>query len=156
MKSSNSYFPCFISMEKQEILVIGAGQIATRRIGTLLGFVDRVYIASREFTSRIQNWQKEGRVICLGNNFDVSMLRGKTMVLACTDNRSLNHDIVCACREQNIMVNNCSSHEECDFFFPSVIQRDEIVIGISGDGSSHAKVKKVREAIEENLNKTEE
>lgn len=48
MKNKHSHFPLFIDISKMNILVIGAGQIACRRIETLLLFDSHITVVSPE------------------------------------------------------------------------------------------------------------
>ena len=41
--------------------------------------------------------------------------------------------------------------ELCDFFFPAVVKRGELVAGICASGVSHKKARKAREAVEQAL-----
>lgn len=112
----------------------------------------RIFVTAPSAEPQIKKWAEEGLLVYLDAPYDVSMLAGKYLVLACTDDEILNHQVVLACRQRKIMVNNCSNHEECDFYFPSVIRQDEIVIGISGDGKkSCGKVKDTRKRLESML-----
>lgn len=48
-----SNFPIFLSLENKKILVIGAGNIALRRINSLLEFTKNITILSEEFSQDI-------------------------------------------------------------------------------------------------------
>jgi siroheme synthase-like protein len=84
-------------------------------------------------------------------------IAGADMVLAATDDRQLNHSIADECRVlerekgRRILFNTADDKDLCDFYFPSVITRDDIVIGINSGGRSPGKVKQVREKLEEKL-----
>lgn len=155
MKNLNSNFPLFISLAEREILVVGAGQIAQRRIRTLLDFGTQILVAADNLSEQIREWIDEGQIKYLGLQYESGMLEKKYLVLACTDDVVLNHQIVLECRERNILVNNCSNHEECDFYFPSILKHEEVVIGISGNGMCHKKVKAVRQQLEKKLDDIE-
>ncbi len=80
------------------------------------------------------------------------MLTGREfLVFAATDENETNAEIVQICRGKGILVNNASDASMCDFFFPSVLRDEEIVIGIAGDGSDHRKVKQIRKKIQDML-----
>ena len=38
---------------------------------------------------------------------------------------------------------------KCDFYFPGIYMKDEVVIGITASGLDHSRAKKVRLAIQE-------
>ena len=55
------------------------------------------------------------------------------------------------CRAQNIPVNSTDDPDNCTFFFPSLICRDDLTIGISSGGSAPAAAKALRHQIEQTL-----
>ena len=76
------------------------------------------------------------------------------MVIAATNDRKLNDDIYRVCKEEGVYVNVSSDREKCDFYFPGVFMKDEVVVGITASGLDHKKAKRVREEIENALEKT--
>ena len=62
------------------------------------------------------------------------------MVIAASDDNDLNRNIVALGREKGILVNSASCREDCDFYFPAIAAKDNIVVGIAGDGSDHRAV----------------
>lgn len=84
-------------------------------------------------------------------------LVGKDIVLAATNQREVNRKIFedCrfleACERRKILVNCADDKSHCDFFFPAVIQSDEITVGVNSGGRNTKKVREVREKVEEAL-----
>ena len=76
-------------------------------------------------------------------------------MLAATDDRDLNRNIWKSCREQGIPVNTADDKSLCDFYFPSVIVTEDVVIGINSGGSDPGKVKATRQRLTEYLSKPE-
>ena len=56
------------------------------------------------------------------------------LVIAATDNESLNSDIVKICNEKNILVNNITSTYDMNTRFCSVLSNENYKIGISANG----------------------
>ena len=67
------------------------------------------------------------------------------MVLAVTNNSELNEEIYQICKEEGIYVNVASDKSLCDFYFPGICLKDDIVVGITASGVNHKKAKAVRE-----------
>ncbi len=81
------------------------------------------------------------------------------MVLAVTNNSELNEEIYRICKEEGIYVNVASDKNLCDFYFPGICLKDDIVVGITASGVNHKKAKAVREkmqALLEELEKDED
>ena len=52
---------------------------------------------------------------------------------------------------QGILVNRCDCREDCDFYFPAVVEHDGVIIGLGSDGSDHKKVKTVASQLRKSL-----
>ena len=50
-----------------------------------------------------------------------------------------------------IPVNTADERGECDFYFPSVVMTDSIVVGINSGGEDPGRTKKIRRKIEDTL-----
>ena len=48
---------------------------------------------------------------------------------------------------------DCFNREAWDFYFPGVYMRDEMVVGVTASGLDHKKAKRVREEIQNALEK---
>lgn len=149
-------FPLFISLEGREVLIVGAGRVAVRRAGILLRFGCRIRMCAPEsietLQSPLKDWIEEKKICYESGKFHEDVLTGEEcLVLAATSEEETNMQIVKLCKERGIPVNNSSDYSACDFFFPSVLHDQEIVIGITGDGTDHKRVKKVRKRIQDML-----
>lgn len=147
------YFPVFIDLSDKEILVVGAGTIAGRRIRTLCEFAGHITVRAPEITEKIRILSEQYPLSLEEMVFEEAALEGKDLVLAATNDAELNREIGSLCRKHRIPVNVCSAKEECDFYFPSIVQKDKIVIGINASGQDHSLVKKTRIELEEFLKK---
>lgn len=70
------------------------------------------------------------------------------MVLAVTNNRELNEEIYHACKEEGIYVNVASDKDLCDFYFPGICLKDDVVVGVTASGMNHKKARAVREKVQ--------
>ena len=147
------YFPVFIDLSQKKVLVVGGGAIASRRVGTLSGFAGHITVQALEISEEIRGLAAHFPIALRREAFSPEALLGMDLVLAATNDPELNCRIAKLSREQGIPVNVCSKKEECDFFFPSVIQRGDLVIGINASGKNHSLVKRTRQELEEFLKK---
>lgn len=143
------YFPLFVDLTKKSIIVIGAGKIAARRVKSLLPFVGDMKVIAPEVSSEITEMaaSSDGVLVIEQRPFEPSDLDGADMVLAVTNDKELNTRIGTLCNEKKILVNVSHEKELCDFYFPGVVQKDNIVIGITASGKDHSKARKVTEQI---------
>lgn len=151
------YFPLFIDISKKKILIVGGGSIAARRAETLAHFAGDITVVAPEITEAVRKLEREGKLKCIRRAYQDEDIDGADMVLAATNNRELNARILETCKKEEqrngkkILFNTADNKGLCDFYFPSVIQREELVIGINSGGQSPRKVKAVRERLEKEL-----
>ena len=143
------YFPLFVDLTKKSIIVIGAGKIAARRVKSLLPFVGDMKVIAPEVSSEITEMAASsgGALVIEQRPFESSDLDGADMVLAVTNDKELNTRIGALCKEKKILVNVSHEKELCDFYFPGVVQKDNVVIGITASGKDHSEARKVTEQI---------
>lgn len=81
-----------------------------------------------------------GKAVYRKRRFEKSDLDGMDLVFAATDDAVLNHEIAMLCRERGLPVNNASCQDDCDFFFPGIVRKEGLTIGVGSGGADHGKV----------------
>ncbi|MCD8015414.1 MAG: bifunctional precorrin-2 dehydrogenase/sirohydrochlorin ferrochelatase [Lachnospiraceae bacterium] len=137
------YFPLFVDLSDKRILVVGAGQIARRRICVLEDFALHITVVAPNVSVK-----ENSRLTIIRRCFEEPDLDGMDIVLAATDNAALNRHIGEACKKRGILVNVCTDLHDCDFQFPSIVENGSVVIGINASGQNHHLVKETRKKIE--------
>lgn len=147
MKIKN-YFPMFVDLSDKNIVVVGGGAIAARRIKTLLSFTRNISVVAAQASPEITELGKAGLIDLKVRPVKRSDFSAAYMVIAATNDRKLNDDIYRICKNEGIYVNVASDREKCDFYFPGIVMEDELVVGITASGLDHKKAKRVREEIQ--------
>jgi len=151
------YFPLFVDISKMKILVIGGGKIAARRIRTLLPFAEDITVVAPEILPELKEFVQAGKIGFQNNTYSPDILKEADMVLAATDDYNVNHAIAEDCKKleqkenRHILVNIADDKSVCDFYFPSVILKEETVVAINSSGVNPGKVKQMRQKIEASL-----
>ena len=141
------YFPVFIDSEGREVLVIGGGNIAERRILSLLNFRFEITVLSPEITDTLKEHAEQGRITWYKGTYEKMDMKGYDLVLAATNDREVNHMIGVHAMESGVMVNVCDDRNESDLWFPALAMNDELTVGIIGSGSDHSLVKRAASRI---------
>lgn len=130
---NKNFFPLFIDLKNKNILVIGAGKIAFRKVETLLKYSTNITVITKNI--------KEEKFLTLRNidikigEFEETLLKDKFLVVAATDNPEFNKYIYELCNSKNILVNNITSKEDMNCRFVSILETTEYQIGISAKGN---------------------
>ncbi|HOM01598.1 MAG TPA: bifunctional precorrin-2 dehydrogenase/sirohydrochlorin ferrochelatase [Acetivibrio sp.] len=146
------YFPLFVSSKGKKALVIGGGKIAARRISTLIDFEFDITVVAPSITKEIRQFAGAGIITYIEREFTDEDLDGKFLVVAATDKREVNKYIGERAKELGAYVSVADVKEECNFYFPAVIVKDEVVIGVTSGGKSHKRVKDISNIIRKVLN----
>lgn len=151
------YFPLYISLENKRIVVVGGGHIAERRIKKLGLFKSKIIVIAPEVTDGIKALCHEGQVIWIRKYYEKTDLEDALMVLALTDERSLNKKVGEDCLDLGIYVSVGDAKDEGSFYFPGIIHNEDLVIGItSSEGNQHQLVTEKMQSIKEGLGITDE
>ena len=143
------FFPMFVDLSDKKIVVVGGGNIATRRIKTLLQFTRNITAVAPKTTMELHELGKAGFVNLINRSVKRSDFAMAFMVIAATNDWKLNDEIYRVCKEEGIYVNVADDKSKCDFYFPGIYMQDEVVVGITASGLNHKKARRVRVAIQE-------
>lgn len=127
------YFPFFVELEDKTGLVVGGGQVALRKIGSLLPYGARLRIVAPEICPEIQSM--EGLELCF-RAFRQEDLESCSFAIAATDSRQVNHEVAVVCKNRNILVNVADDGEEGTFLFPALVRQGSLTVGISTGGKA--------------------
>ena len=150
-KSVKPYFPMFVDLSEKKVFVVGAGTISKRRIRSLTEFSGHVTVIAPEVNPELNKMEQAGKIRIMRKKYESSDIYEADMVIAATNDHKINEDIYRVCRERGILVNVCSDKKKCDFYFPGLAIRDNLVVGVTANGSDHKKARAVSEKIREML-----
>ncbi len=139
--------PASLLVAGKPCLVVGGGNIATRKIGHLLDAEAEVTVLSPELSAELRKQVEQGRVRHLARVFADADVEGQCLVFAVTDNTQVNRRIIECCRRHGIP---CSASDENwpdgDFVTPAICREAGLIVTVSTGGRScrHARIVKDR------------
>ena len=136
-----AYFPFYIDIENKNILVVGGGTVALRKIEKLSPFKPSITVVSPKICEEILKFN----VKAVEREFDDNDLSGTFCVISATDNEQVNSHIFELCKEKNILVNTVDDKEKCGFIFPAIVQKNSVTAGITTSGKSPIYAKYLKE-----------
>ena len=133
----NKFFPVSIDLNNKNVLIIGAGKIALRKVETLLNYNCNINVITKEvLEEKFLELEKDNKIKILKNQeFKEKFLQDIFLVVVATDNEVLNKNISQLCMSKNILVNNVTSKDDMNIRFASIYEKDDIQIAISANGN---------------------
>ncbi len=140
---NNSFFPLFIDLKDKKVLLVGAGKISFRKACTLKKYGAIIEIVSEKIDKSFEIFPD---IKIYQKRYEEKDLQDYFLVIAATENSSLNHKIVEDCKTKNILVNNITSKTHMTCRFGSISENEEYQIAISAYGHP-SKSKSLKEEI---------
>jgi precorrin-2 dehydrogenase/sirohydrochlorin ferrochelatase len=141
-----------MNIEGKPVMVVGGGQVALRKVRTLMESGAIVSIMAPAVEPELKRMAREGKVRWIESDFDESVLNGlpqPVLLFGTTDDREVNVRIHQAAVERGIPCNIADVPELCTFTVPAAFSRGDLSIAISTAGKSPALARRIREQLEE-------
>lgn len=136
-----AYFPFYIDIENKNILVVGGGTVALRKIEKLSPFKPNITVVSPKISTEILRLN----VNTINREFADGDLENVFCVISATDDEQVNAHIFDLCSAKNILVNTVDDKEKCGFIFPAIVQKNSVTAGITTSGKSPIYAKYLKE-----------
>lgn len=142
------FLPLFANIRGQTCLVVGGGSIAARKASLLARAGACIRLVAPEASDAAREVvEKSGGELRLRPFVDAD-LDGVALAIAATDDLMLNAHVSDAARRLQVMVNVVDQPELCSFIFPSIVDRNPIVIAVSSGGASPVLARLIRARLE--------
>ena len=142
-----------LNLKGKRVLIIGGGREASRKVDALLSQQCDIVVAAEKVEPSINEHSSNGKIILeLRKIESVDSIKKNEpldMILAVTDDRKLNREIVQYARARNCYAYAADDPEVSDFSHPAVINIGDVVqVAISTGGRSPLMSKTLREKVE--------
>jgi precorrin-2 dehydrogenase / sirohydrochlorin ferrochelatase len=144
-----SYYPVFVNLQDKRCLVVGGGEVATRKVQGLLEADAQVFVVSPRLSRALAALVVQGVIQHQGRPFHPDDVLGCTLVIGATDRPEVNWTVCMAARKYNIWVNIVDTPDACDFIAPAIVRRGALQVAISTGGNSPTLAKRIRLQLEE-------
>lgn len=147
----NELYPIFLKAAQLNILVVGGGKVALEKLSFLLKSSPNanVLVLSKEFDENVLELAQNNNVSIVKSAYNKLVLKNKHIVIAATNQKSVNKQIYLDSKFENILVNVVDTPELCDFYLGGIVTKGHIKIAISTNGKSPMLAKKLRQLFEE-------
>lgn len=168
LSSKPNLFSIEVNLEGKNVLVVGGGRIALRKVKTLLPTGARITVVAPQFdpefnafcrhserseeSSQFSNSASAERSLSITlkqRPYEPLDLRGVFMVFICTDKPDVNAQVSNDARARRILVNNACDYLDGDFIVPARMDFGEnIAVTVSTQGRAPSLAKKLKQKIQ--------
>jgi len=143
------FIPIFLEVMGKPCLVVGGGEVALRKVRTLVAAgAAPITVISTETTAAIAELADAGAIRVLRRAYREGDMAGNQLVYAATGDAELSRRLFEEARRLNILINVADAPDYCSFIVPSVIRRGRLQIAISTEGASPALSRNLRQRME--------
>lgn len=145
------YLPLFLDLRGKDCLVVGGGVIALRKIELLSRAGANVTVVAEQFSKDVSAQATSNRVQLVERAYQESDVARRSLVVAATDDAATNAQIFDDCRSADTLVNTVDAANLSNAIFPSIVDRDPVLVAISTGGRSPTLARVVRGWLETRL-----
>lgn len=144
-------YPVMMNLQGKQVVVVGGGRVALRKILSLLDSGANVAVISPELTHELLALHFEQKITWVNDRFSTAQLDGFepiTLIFGATDIREVNVTLSNEAMLRRIPCNIADVPDLCTFIVPAVITQGDLIISVSTGGSSPALARRIREDLE--------
>ncbi|WP_394847948.1 bifunctional precorrin-2 dehydrogenase/sirohydrochlorin ferrochelatase [Pendulispora brunnea] len=149
--AERNLYPLFLHVQDREVLVVGAGSVAEKKVEDLVSAGARVRLVAPRATKRLRALAKEGALTHHARAFTEADLEGAWLAVSATGARGVAKRVFQEAERRRIFVLAVDDPKHGSAISSSVVRRDPFVVAISSSGQAPALTRLVRELVEQVL-----
>lgn len=142
------FLPLFYQLKDKPCLVVGGGSVALRKATLLAKAGGRISVVAPAIEKALLSLVADSGGEVLQREYLATDLDGRFLVIAATDDQSLNEQVSRDAHQRHLPVNVVDNPELCSFILPAIIDRSPIVVAVSSGGASPVLARLLRAKIE--------
>ncbi|MEX2461248.1 MAG: bifunctional precorrin-2 dehydrogenase/sirohydrochlorin ferrochelatase [Paenibacillaceae bacterium] len=142
------YYPIWLDLKGKSCVVVGGGQLAERRVASLIEAQADVTVISPEVTPIISEWLEKEQVKSILIGYDSQYSSEAYLVIAATNSTQVNEQVYRDARGRGQLINRVDCPEQSNFIVPAVIRRGKLAIAVSTSGASPSLAGEIRQKLE--------
>jgi len=122
--------------------------VAARKVAMLLRAGSVITVVAPVLCDELEKLRASGEILYIGREFHDDDINGMVLVIAATDNETVNRQVSVVADSQRIPVNVVDTPGLCSFIVPSMVDRSPVQVAVSTGGSSPVLARLLRARLE--------
>lgn len=139
------YYPMMYDLSNKKICIVGGGLVSFSKFKSLLDFGVFPTVISPTLNESFNEYKD--KFIFINDYYKDEYIKNMDMVIAGTDIKTVNEQVLNYCRENKILINIVDKPDMCDFIVPAYVKRGSLTISISTEGKSPSLAKKIKKDL---------
>jgi len=141
-------YPVMLDVSRWEVLVVGGGEVALRKVRGLIDAGARPDIIAPEVHPELRALIGEHGLEWRQRPFRPGDTRGHDLVFAATDSAEVNDQVGREAASKGSLFTLADDPEQSRFHVPATIRQEDVVIAVSTGGASPLLARRLRERLE--------
>jgi siroheme synthase-like protein len=146
------FLPVGLDLQGKECRIVGGGSVGTRKALTLARAGGKVTTIAPAVTEELAEQIEVGRIAWTRDSFRAEHVDGAFFVVAATDNKRLNAEIVRVASQNGALVCDVSSAERSQVIFGALLDGGDFTVAVFTGGHDPAQARRTRDRIARLLN----
>jgi uroporphyrin-III C-methyltransferase/precorrin-2 dehydrogenase/sirohydrochlorin ferrochelatase len=143
-----NWLPLLHRSNDVKFIIFGGGQVAQRKVQTLIKFTREIVVISPTLDSRLQALVDDSQIKHINALANKEHVLSGYRIVAATDNSSVNQQIAGWAKSLSCPVSIADAPDDSDFIFPAIIDRNPVMIAISSASESPALTRYLRNQLD--------
>ena len=151
MSETRVLLPLFLDLSGKDVLVVGAGVVATRKVADLVAVRATVRVVAPRATDELKAASGAGSITLEERGFEERDVDGAWLVFASTDDGTVQTRVAAACEKARVFCVAVDDPPNASAYGGAIVRRGPVTIAISTSGEAPALARLLREVLEQAL-----
>ena len=143
-----NWLPLLHRTNDVKFIIFGGGQVAQRKVQTLLKFDCDITLVSPQLDSRLQALVDQNRITYINTDAQQEHVLTNHSIVAATNDAAINQQIATWAKALACPISIADDPQNSDFIFPAIIDRNPVTIAISSASESPALTRYLRNQLD--------
>ena len=145
-----AFFPLFVDLQGRRVLIVGGGKVALGKAKKLLDYGATLRVVAPEFVDELKCLAKTANLQLIERAFlDSDVSPDDALIVVAAADRALGERVACLARQRRVWVNVADAPDASSFYFPALLKRGNLSVGVSTSGASPTLAREIRDLYDD-------